>query len=200
MADDQVRYAQILWETLEVLRDAPAPIPSREMVARVRDRLRPTPYESQENRSGHSRWETAMRFKSGDAATVGWMTKRRRLVDHRGWHRGAGNLPGADELWTELSTRYREIDQRRKQAQQDLSEVQQFIADTLAACRAGHVDRTRRSRQHWRGRTADRGRALPRQRSSPVDQRLPSTQRRRQHPAEGMLHCELPGSGSAASA
>ena len=86
MADGQVRYAQIVWETLGILRDASTPIPSREMVAKVKERLQPTPYESEENRSGNSRWETAMRFKSGDAATVGWMTKRGDWAITRGRH------------------------------------------------------------------------------------------------------------------
>ena len=77
-----------------------------------------------------------MRFKSGDAATVGWMTKRgdwaiTRLASKR-WR-----IPGADRPVSELSTRYREIDQRRKQAQQDLSGVHQFIADTLRLVDAG---------------------------------------------------------------
>ncbi len=131
MADGQVRYAQILWETFRILRDAPAPIPSREMVARVKERLRPTPYESEQNRSGNSRWETAMRFKSGDAATVGWMTKRGDWAITEAGLEALESYPSPIDLYRELHTRYREIDQRRKQAQQDLSEVHQFIAETL---------------------------------------------------------------------
>ena len=41
------------------------------------------------------------------------------------------DYPGPDELFSELNRRYQEIDQRRKQAQQNLSGFQQFIADTL---------------------------------------------------------------------
>jgi 5-methylcytosine-specific restriction protein B len=137
MADGQVRYAQILWETLHVLRDATAPIPSREMAARVRERLRPTPYESEENRSGSSRWETAMRFKSGDAATVGWITKRGDWAITDAGIEALETYPTPTALYRELQTRYREIDQRRKQAQQDLSEVHQFIAETLRLVDAG---------------------------------------------------------------
>ena len=37
----------------------------------------------------------------------------------------------------ELNRRYREIDQRRKQAQQNLSDVQQFIATTLRLVEPG---------------------------------------------------------------
>ncbi|MGH3217988.1 MAG: McrB family protein [Streptosporangiaceae bacterium] len=45
--------------------------------------------------------------------------------------------PTADELFAELTRRYREIDQRRKQAQQKLSDVQQFIATTLRMVEPG---------------------------------------------------------------
>jgi 5-methylcytosine-specific restriction protein B len=131
VVDGQVRYAQILWETLHVLRDASAPIPSREMVARVKEQLRPTPYESEENKSGHRRWETAMRFKSGDAATVGWMTKRGDWAITEAGIEALDTYPTPIALYRELHTRYREIDQHRKQAQQDLSGVHQFIAETL---------------------------------------------------------------------
>jgi alkylated DNA nucleotide flippase Atl1 len=137
VADGQVRYAQILWETFRILRDAPTPIPSREMVARVKERLRPTPYESEENRSGNSRWETAMRFKSGDAATVGWMTKRGDWAITEAGIEALESYPTPIDLYRALHTRYREIDQRRKQAQQDLSEVHQFLAETLRLVDAG---------------------------------------------------------------
>jgi 5-methylcytosine-specific restriction protein B len=39
--------------------------------------------------------------------------------------------PDASDLWTELQRLYREVDQRRRQALQNLSEVHQFIATTL---------------------------------------------------------------------
>ena len=41
------------------------------------------------------------------------------------------------------SRRYREVDQRRKQALQALNDVQQFIATTLQLVDAGLVDRPR---------------------------------------------------------
>ena len=44
-------------------------------------------------------------------------------------------------LLAELNRLYREIDQRRKQAQQNLSDVQQFIATTLRLVEAGYLDR-----------------------------------------------------------
>ena len=77
MPDGQVRYGLIVWEALQILRDAAAPMPSRQVISRgsgahPADALR----ELKQHRSGGSRWETALQFHSGDAATVGWMTKR----------------------------------------------------------------------------------------------------------------------------
>ena len=43
----------------------------------------------------------------------------------------------ADELWTELRGRLREVDRKRKEAQSNLSEVQQFVAETLALVEPG---------------------------------------------------------------
>ena len=45
--------------------------------------------------------------------------------------------PDADDLQAEFNRLYREIDQRRKQALQSLSEVQQFIATTLQLVEPG---------------------------------------------------------------
>ena len=43
----------------------------------------------------------------------------------------------ADELWTELRGRLREVDRKRKDAQSNLSEVQQFVAEALALVEPG---------------------------------------------------------------
>src|SRR5262249_21478936 len=45
--------------------------------------------------------------------------------------------PDANDLYEELNRRYREIDQRRKQAMQSLNEVHQFIATTLQQVEPG---------------------------------------------------------------
>ena len=89
--------------------------------------------------------------------------------------------PTPDELFAELNRRYREIDQRRKQAQQNLSDVQQFIATTLRLVEPGiwtaHDDLAELAGHH-----RERGRRLPRQRQGQAGQCLPGAQRRRQHP------------------
>jgi 5-methylcytosine-specific restriction enzyme B len=137
VADGQVRYALFIWEALRILRDAHAPMQSRDMIAAVGERIRPTPFENEQNRSGGRRWETALHFQSGDAATVGWMIKSGGWAITDAGIEALDIYPTPDELYGELRDRYREIDQRRKRAQQNLSEVQQFIATTLRLVDAG---------------------------------------------------------------
>ena len=110
---------------------------SRQVTAAVGERIQPTAYEDERHRSGGSRWETALHFHSGDAATVGWMTKRGGWAITEAGIEALDAYPAPDELFAELNRRYREIDQRRKQAQQNLSGVQQFIATTLRLVEAG---------------------------------------------------------------
>ncbi|HUZ26549.1 MAG TPA: AAA family ATPase [Streptosporangiaceae bacterium] len=131
MDEERVRYSLIGWEALCVLRDTPAALPAGEVIAAVRQRIDPTPYERQPLRGGQSRWETALHFVSGDAATVGWMTKRGGWSITEAGIEALREYPDPDLLRGELHRRYRLIDQQRKQAQQNLSGVQQFIAETI---------------------------------------------------------------------
>ena len=122
---------------MEVLRDAPGPLPVQDVLGEVAKRIALTPYELGRYESGQARWAVAVRFTTGEAATLGWMTK----LD--GWSIGEAGLDALDtyetpdELLAELHHRYREIDQRRKKAQQNLSEVQHFIATTLQLVEGG---------------------------------------------------------------
>ena len=191
MADGQVRYALIVWEALHILRDAPAPMQSRQVTAAVGERIQPTPYEDERHRSGGNRWETALHFHSGDAATVGWMTKRGGWAITEAGIEALDAYPTPDELFAELNRRYREIDQRRKQAQQNLGDVQQFIATTLRLVEAGtwtaHEDLA-----DLAGTTAAEvahflasGQAAP-----PNAYRVLNADG--SIPDDGMLHCDLP--------
>jgi 5-methylcytosine-specific restriction enzyme B len=129
--DGRVRNSLILWEALGVLRDAQAARPAGEIVAEVRRRIDPTAAELRPLRGGQARWETALQFASGDAATVGWMTKRGGWSITEAGIEALAEYPDADLLRAELHRRYRLIDQQRKQAQQALSGVQQFIAEII---------------------------------------------------------------------
>jgi 5-methylcytosine-specific restriction enzyme B len=103
----------------------------------VRGRIQPTGYEDERIRRGEPRWEVALDFKAGEAATVGWMTKQGgwTLVE-AGLH-ALEAFPSPDQLFAELQRRNREVDQQRKQAMQALSDVQQFIATALTVVDAG---------------------------------------------------------------
>ena len=163
------------------------PCQSRQITAAVGERIQPSPYERELHRSGSTRWETALRFHSGDAATVGWMTKRGGWAITEAGIEALDTYPTPDELYAELNRRYREIDQRRKEAQQNLSDVQQFIADTLRLVEPGPGQHTK-ILQNWPGTSASRCCSLPRQREVRADQLSPCAERGRQIPAEGMLY------------
>ena len=78
-----------------------------------------------------------MRFKSGDAATVGWMTKRGDWAITEAGIEALEQLSDADRSVSRAANALPRDHQRRKQAQQDLSEVHQFIAETLRLVDAG---------------------------------------------------------------
>jgi 5-methylcytosine-specific restriction enzyme B len=137
MAEEKTRYALIIWETLRILRDAVGTKQASEMVELVGIRIRPTGHESERLKSGGSRWETVMGFVTGDAVTVGWMKKLGGWSITEAGIEACESYPTPDELHSELYRRWREIDQRRRQAQQSLSEVHQFIANTLRLVEAG---------------------------------------------------------------
>jgi 5-methylcytosine-specific restriction protein B len=128
---EQVRYSLILWETMQVLRDASEPLTASHVTDAVGARIQPTAYETERIRSGQVRWANILQFKSGDATTVGWMTKR------GGWSLTEAGVQAMetylepDRLFAELQRRYREIDQQRKQAQETLNDVEQFITQAL---------------------------------------------------------------------
>ena len=135
---ERMRYRLILWELMQVLRDAGPSLSGTQVVEQVRERIEPTSYELERVKSGGVRWEVVLHFYSGDAATVGWMTKR------DGWSITEAGLealeafPSPDEIYAERNRRYREIDEQRKRAQYNLSDVQQFIASALLLVEAGN--------------------------------------------------------------
>lgn len=134
---DKVRYALILWEAMCVLRDASGPMPKGVVIDSVSERIDPTPYERERVKSGGVRWEIALHFHSGDAASIGWLTKRGGWSITDAGIEALERLPTADPLYSELNRSYRELDQRRKLAQQTMSQFQQFIADSLRLVEPG---------------------------------------------------------------
>jgi 5-methylcytosine-specific restriction enzyme B len=125
------RNALLLRTALEVLRDAGTPLQTREALRQVAERVTLAPYWHWRYNNGQTRWTVAVNFLTGDAATIGWMTKRGGWAITEAGLEALEAFPTADELYAEVQRRYREIDQRRRQAQQNLNNVQQFIARTL---------------------------------------------------------------------
>ena len=114
MADQRVQRALLVRTTLEVLRDAGGPLQPREAVDEIERRVQFTPYELERPADGQSRWRVHLGWYTGDAATVGWMTKRGGWAITEAGIEALETYPAPDELVAELSRLYREIDQRRK--------------------------------------------------------------------------------------
>ena len=137
MADQRVQRGLLVQTTLEVLKDAGVPLQPREAVDEIERRVQFTPYELERLADGQPRWRVHLGWYSGDAATVGWMTKRGGWAITEAGIEALETYPAPDELVAELNRLYREIDQRRKAAHETLSDVQQFIATTLRLVEPG---------------------------------------------------------------
>jgi len=131
MSEQVATNAVLLRTSMEILLDAGAPLSVQDVLREIPQQVTLTPYWLERYKSGSTRWEVAVRFITGNAATVGWITKTGRWEVTEAGLDALGTCATADELYAELNRRYHGIDQRRKQAQQMLSDVQQFIAATL---------------------------------------------------------------------
>jgi 5-methylcytosine-specific restriction protein B len=141
----------VLFRTaLEVLRDASRPVSAQDALAKVAERLPLTGHWQERYDNGLARWDVGVRFFTGDAATIGWLTKRGGWTITEAGLAALEEFPTADELCAKLQRRYREIDQRRRQARRNLSGVQQFIARTLGLVLGRFLDRPGRSRRPGR--------------------------------------------------
>jgi 5-methylcytosine-specific restriction protein B len=127
----------LLWTAMVVLRDAGHPLEGREVLSRMAEWLTLTPHWLEQYKSGQVRWEVGVQFFTGDAATIGWMTKLGGWAITEAGLEALETFASPEELYAERGRRYNLIDQRRKQAQQNLSDVQQFIDRTLGLVEAG---------------------------------------------------------------
>src|SRR5436190_7872502 len=78
------------------------------------------------------RWENALRWYTGDVATVGWMSKREGLWSLTEAGADALEAYDAEGLLTELQRRYREIRKRREQAVKTLGSNESLIVRVLS--------------------------------------------------------------------
>ncbi|WP_182883948.1 AAA family ATPase [Microbispora sp. H10949] len=134
---DSVRIEAMFRTAMEVLRDSPEPLTKRQVTEAIASRFEFTPYEDQRDDHGRPRWEVMLGWRTGDAGTVGWITKR----DGQ-W---ALTEPGLDalethsetELFAELLRRYQEIRKHRLQAHKALSGSEQLLANALGVVPGG---------------------------------------------------------------
>ena len=122
---------------MEILRDAGTKLSQPELDAELGHRVKLNSQELSVDNSGSPRYELAVGFHTGDAATVGWMSKIGGWSITEAGAEALDTYESADELWTELRGRLREVDRKRKEAQSNLSEVQQFVAEALALVEPG---------------------------------------------------------------
>ena len=134
---EQIRYPLIVWEMMRVLSDARIPLTGNQVIDAVRPRIQPTAFESERVKSGRIRWEVVLGWRSGEAATAGWMTKRGGWALIEGGLEALEEFSTPDELFAELQRRAHEVDQQRKQAMRELNEVEQFITQAIEVVEAG---------------------------------------------------------------
>ena len=188
---EQTRYPLIVWEMMQILRDATGPLTGDQVTDAVRARIEPTAYELERVKSGGVRWEVVLHFKSGDAVTIGWMTKRGGWTLVEAGIEALEAFSTPDQLYAELQRRTREIDQQRRQAMQSLNDVQQFIAQALRAVEAGQWT-AQPDLAELAGTTAAEVAHFLRQLEGADTERLPGAQRRWQHPGRGHAERHLP--------
>jgi len=137
MADEKVRRSLLLKTAMEILRDHGVKLQSAKVLEEMRQRVALTPRELSLDNSGLARYDRSVGFETARAATVGWASKIGGWSITDAGIEALETYPSPDDLQTELARLYREIDQRRKQALQSLSEVDQFIAKTLQLVEPG---------------------------------------------------------------
>ena len=75
MAEERVRRGLLLRTVMEILRDAGTKLSQQELDAELGRRVAADSHELSVDKSGLPRYERAVGFHTGDAATVGWMSK-----------------------------------------------------------------------------------------------------------------------------
>ncbi|HEV2780178.1 MAG TPA: AAA family ATPase [Actinophytocola sp.] len=132
MAEEAVRAGLLLRTCMEVLREAGTPMSGRDALAEVAERVQLTPYElAPVSQGGPPRWDNHLRWHTGDAVTVGWMTKVGGWALTEAGEAALDTFPG-DALHAEVRRRLNETLRQRKQALQRLSGDEQTIARALS--------------------------------------------------------------------
>lgn len=105
--------APIFRAALEILRDAGRPMQPAEVREAVNERVPIDPGQETLNAHGQVRWHAQLGFRTGEAASLGWMTKRNGWAITPAGVQALEDFPGTD-LYRELVRQYRA---RRQSAQ-----------------------------------------------------------------------------------
>ncbi|GGS47055.1 McrB family protein [Actinokineospora fastidiosa] len=135
---ENVRTAMLLRECFEVLREAEEPLPGKEVTRRIAQRVTLSPHElTVINQAGLKRWVSNLRWRTGEATTIGWMTKRdgRWSITEAGV--AAMESHDAEQFLVEMNRRYKDILRHRKTAVDQLGEDARKLARVLAVVDAG---------------------------------------------------------------
>ncbi|WP_433431976.1 MGMT family protein [Nonomuraea sp. CA-141351] len=98
--------APILRTTLEVLREAGRPLQPDEVRKAVTEKISIAPEHQGPNAHGQTRWWAQLGFRTGEAASLGWMIKRNGWSITPAGIQALEDFPGV-ELYRELGRQYR---------------------------------------------------------------------------------------------
>ncbi|MEU4830131.1 hypothetical protein [Streptosporangium sp. NPDC023615] len=98
--------APILRAALEVLREADRPLRPDEVREAVTERVSVTPEHQAPDAHGQPRWWAQLGFRTGEAASLGWMSKRNGWSITPAGVQALESFPGV-ELYRELGRQYR---------------------------------------------------------------------------------------------
>lgn len=101
---DQI--SPILRATFELLLEAGRPLPPGEVRKEVEERVPIAPELRAPNAHGQARWWAQLGFRTGEAASLGWMTKRNGWAITEAGVRALQEFPGT-EFYRELARQYR---------------------------------------------------------------------------------------------
>ncbi|MGV1009045.1 MAG: hypothetical protein ACOYBY_10645 [Dermatophilaceae bacterium] len=119
-AKPMVRHSALLNTMFSILRESDGPMPAKEVVEQVAQRLPLTDYEASRSSAGAQRFDTYLRYSNLWARTLGWMSS-----EGGGWALTEAGRAALDEIGDPatlaqvLGRKYRAEAKRRKVAQPD---------------------------------------------------------------------------------
>src|ERR1700739_3559053 len=108
MAEDKVRRSLLLKTAMEILRDHGGKMHQSKVLEQIRQRIELTPRELSLDNSGVPRFDRAVGFDPGHAATIGWTSKIGGWSVTDAGIEALETYPDPDELQAEFNRLYRE--------------------------------------------------------------------------------------------